>query len=151
MTYTLMIAKDGEMIAEREATPDMVIALLAEMATNNPTPQLEVAATHIETSGPKKSRSRKETVVTRTKGAKVCKKCGKPGHMAKTCTAPAPAPATPTFGDKHLLDEDQFDALKHLQSIGDLISKDFALDHDLPLAQVNRAISCRNFEEYLNF
>src|SRR5277367_4663850 len=148
MTYTLMIAKDGEMIAEREATPDMVIALLAEMATNNPTPQLEVAATHIETSGPKKSRSRKETVVTRTKGAKVCKKCGKPGHMAKTCTAPTAA--TPTFGDKALLTEDQFDELKHIQSIGELISKDFAFERDLALSEVNRAITSRNYEAYSN-
>jgi hypothetical protein len=98
-----------------------------------------------------------KTKETKTKAAKThsgkrtvtCKKCGKTGHIAKTCTAPAAA--APTFGDKHLLDEDQFDALKHLQSIGDLISKDFAIDHGLPLAQVNRAIACRNFEEYLNF
>ena len=82
------------------------------------------------------------------KGAKVCKKCGKPGHMAKTCTTSTVA--TPTFGDKALLTEDQFDELKHLQSIGDLISKDFAFDRDLALSEVNRAIMSRNYEAYSN-
>jgi len=85
---------------------------------------------------------------TPKKGAKVCKKCGKPGHMAKTCTTPTAA--TPTFGDKALLTEDQFDELKHLQSIGDLISKDFAFDRDLALSEVNRAIMSRNYEAYSN-
>jgi hypothetical protein len=82
------------------------------------------------------------------KGAKVCKKCGKPGHMAKTCTTPTAA--APTFGDKAHLTEDQFDELKHIQSIGELISKDFALDRDLALSEVNRAITSRNFEAYSN-
>jgi len=82
------------------------------------------------------------------RNAKVCKKCGKPGHMAKTCTAPTAA--TPTFGDKALLTEDQFDELKHIQSIGELISKDFAFERDLALSEVNRAITSRNYEAYSN-
>jgi hypothetical protein len=36
MTYTISIAKDGEIIIERDASADMVIALLAQMTTNNP-------------------------------------------------------------------------------------------------------------------
>jgi hypothetical protein len=86
---------------------------------------------------------------TPKKGTKVCKNCGKPGHMAKTCNRPPVIESKTEEAQK--LDEDQFDALKHLQSIGDLISKDFAHDYELPLAQVNRAIASRNYEEYIGF
>jgi hypothetical protein len=34
--YRIQIIKDDEVIAERDATPDMVIDFLAEMVTNNP-------------------------------------------------------------------------------------------------------------------
>jgi hypothetical protein len=36
MTYTISIYKDDKLIASRAASPDMAIALLAEMLNNNP-------------------------------------------------------------------------------------------------------------------
>jgi hypothetical protein len=98
-------------------------------------------------------RQPKESVeeIGKKKGNK-CGKCGKRGHNAKTCpTAHTNTVQPPAFGDKTKLDEDQFDDLKHRQSIGDLISKDFAADNSLALSEVNRAIASRNFEEYSHF
>jgi len=36
MTYTISIYKNDDLIASRSASPDMAIALLAEMLNNNP-------------------------------------------------------------------------------------------------------------------
>jgi hypothetical protein len=141
MTLNERIERVRELLAQRDEVERELTQLLGGGLPD--APAAPIKAPKAKTAKPKavKTHQGKRTVT--------CKKCGKTGHIAKTCTAPDTA--APTFGDKHLLDEDQFDALKHLQSIGDLISKDFAIDHGLPLAQVNRAIACRNFEEYLNF
>ena len=87
MSYTLlMIVKDGEVVAEREASPDMVIALLAQMVTNNP-PQ----ATETEAPLPATSKRPKERAVKKDKGGRKpgqshnCSGCGKPGHSIRTC------------------------------------------------------------------
>jgi hypothetical protein len=141
MTLNEKIERVRELLAQRDEVERELTELLGGGLPETPAPRVKPPKTKAEKSKTTKTHQGKRTVT--------CKKCGKTGHIAKTCTAPAAGAAT--FGDKHLLDEDQFDALKHLQSIGELISKDFALDHELPLAQVNRAIACRNFEEYLNF
>jgi hypothetical protein len=86
--------------------------------------------------------------IAKKKGTKVCENCGKPGHIAKTCKFEPAGAAARTFGDKQLMTEDQFDELKHLQSIGDLSSKEFADDRGIAIAEVNRAIAARNFEAY---
>ena len=75
------------------------------------------------------------------KGAKVCKKCGKPGHMAKTCTTPTVA--TPTFGDKALLTEDQFDELV------DDLKTDFGMGH-FPAAKFQRDFDLHVLAEKIN-
>jgi hypothetical protein len=88
----------------------------------------------------------------RVKGTRVCKVCGKPGHMAKTCpTARGAAPIPRTEPKSRRLTEDQFDQLKHLQAIGDLSSHEFAAESGTALSEVNRAITSRSYEEYCDF
>ncbi len=36
MTYTIKITREGEVVVEREASPDVVVALLTQMLKNNP-------------------------------------------------------------------------------------------------------------------
>jgi hypothetical protein len=141
MTLNEKIERVRELLAQRDDVERELTELLGGGLPDTPAAPVKAPKAKAAKSKDAKTHQGKRTVT--------CKKCGKTGHIAKTCTAPATA--APTFGDKHLLDEDQFDALKHLQSIGELISKDFAQEHGLLLAQVNRAIACRNFEEYLNF
>jgi hypothetical protein len=77
-----------------------------------------------------------------------CGQCGKPGHIARHCTGIGARAAAPIEVSGQPLAEDEFDEMKHLQKIGDLSSRDFAEDRGVSLAEVNRAIGCRNFEEY---
>jgi hypothetical protein len=131
MTFEDNIARVRELLAQRDEIDTELEGLIGAGATPAKSPA-----------------TRPEQKTGKKKGTKVCKNCGRPGHLAKTCKAvPAPA-ATTTFGDKQLMTEDQFDDLKHLQSVGDLISKEFAAENSLPLSEVNRAIGTRNYELY---
>lgn len=143
LNINIKIERVRELLAQRDQVERELTELLGGDVLAAPAPRAKKPKAKAIQSKAAKPQNGKRTVT--------CKKCGKQGHQAKTCNAAAPAVVMPTFGDKHLLTEDQFDELKHLQSIGDLISKDFAAHHDVPVAQVNRAIACRNFEEYVNF
>jgi hypothetical protein len=140
MTLNEKIERVRELLAQRDEVERDLTQLLGGGLPD--APAAPVRAPKAKAAKPKavKTHQGKRTVT--------CKKCGKTGHIAKTCTGPSAA--APTFGDKAHLTEDQFDELKHIQSIGELISKDFAFEKDLALSEVNRAITSRNYEVYSN-
>ena len=94
MTYKFIIERDEEIIAERDATPDMVIAFLAEMVTNNPSEAIQDEA-------PPPPRIHKSTVDRPEKGnsptktgrkKSSCGKCGKTGPDLDELEGPQEGP-----------------------------------------------------------
>jgi hypothetical protein len=144
MTYTyslIIVDDDGNIVIDHPLTPDAAVKIIADALANKIEPKTE-------------SEPEPEPVpVARSSNAPAKKKnkcglCGKRGHTARRCDAQVSGKADEADRGT-LLTEDQFDDLKQLQKLGDLSSsKDFADNHGLPIAQVNRAINSRTFDEY---
>ena len=154
-TYSLLVLdEEGNPIVEHDLTPDQAVKILGEaLATKQvPTdPEAPVSAPSRKVGRPRKDANRAAKTTKEKKGKKrsACSKCGTPGHNAKTCpSARGAAPIPRADTETQRLTEDQFDELKHLQETGDLSSRQFSQERGLPLAEVNRAITARSYEEY---
>lgn len=78
-----------------------------------------------------------------------CKTCGQQGHIAKTC--PSTRGSLDHAPRAIRMDATQFEKLKEVQNLNDFSSHAFAKEYDLSIAEVNRAVLSRTFEEYQNF
>lgn len=117
--------------------------------------EIDAQLSDLLTAGPKPltvlDKPRKQGAPGRKKGARTCKECGKPGHIAKTCPVNRGAAPVSRFNQSVArLTEDQFDELKQLQLIGELSSLEFSVEHSIDLGEVNRAITSRTFNDYMN-
>ncbi len=151
--YSLVVIDEGgNIIVDHRITPDQAVEILGEAlaAKQAPTaPEAPVSAPSRKVGRPRKDANRAAKTTKEKKGKKrsACSKCGTPGHNAKTCPSVRDAAPIPRAETRRLT-EDQFDELKHLQETGDLSSRQFAQERGLPLAEVNRAITARSYEEY---
>lgn len=72
--------------------------------------------------------------------------------MAKTCPTDSGVLHTHRVeANATRLTEDQFDEVKHLQQTGELSSLTYSIENEVPIAEVNRAVTSRNYREYVSF
>jgi hypothetical protein len=154
MKYRIQIIKDdSDVIAERDVTPDMVIALLTEMVTNNSGEAIQDEAplppcTHkSNVDRPEKGNS--PVKADRKKSA--CGKCGKTGHNAKTCLNQGGGTITETTreGAKSAMTPDQYDALRTAMHGRRFSSAEYALSKKIPPREVYAAIRSADYDDYL--
>ena len=84
------------------------------------------------------------------KGQKICKNCGQPGHIAKTCkntpaTKDSSQTTAPPPGE---LTEDQYNEVIRLKKEGDMMSMEVAKEMDVPLREVNIALFANSYQHY---
>lgn len=88
------------------------------------------------------------------KGQKVCKKCGTPGHIAKTCPQGDTA-AEETFVRQDalaptVLTKEQFERVQHLKGTFQFSSAKYGLVNKVSPLEVSRAARVTTYQEYVN-
>src|SRR5690242_20297640 len=140
INYNLLgVDEPGEAALDIEISPERAALIFADIHDE-----------HIATPAPQdEPREERMPVIRRNKhGRRKCGQCGRPGHTARTCQqkqTSAPRQADPS---RELLTEDQFDDIKHLKSTGELSSLEYARENGVSLAEVNKAVMSRNYDEY---
>lgn len=141
MTLTEKIERVRELLARRDEVERELAELLGGSVADVPSAPANAPKPKAVTPKAAKSVDGKRQVT--------CKKCGKQGHIAKTCTA-----VVPTFGDKAQLTtkltNQQYDEVRDAMRDREFMSGQYSLTHKLPPREVNAAIRSADYKEYLD-
>lgn len=151
MKYGIQITTGNDVLLDREIGSDDLVKVLLLVA----------GLGHDSVAAPDEIEEEEEPAAPRRKGAKIrkCSKCDKPGHTARTCEERQRLGLTPFRQDSgadparpmhEILNEDQFDAIRHEVEFGQMNSREYAEENGFALREVNFAIQSRDYESYLD-
>lgn len=172
LTYSLTVLdNDGNMVVDHELTADEAMLILApHIGKPAPADAVEETAPTLEKRAYKKGTPKAPApskAPLKVKGQKVCKNCGVPGHIAKTCKSPAATSsdplrrmAGPAASDETPdlakfpvstppVSEDDFIEAKRLRDGWGDTSQSIAKSIGIDEKQVKRIIRCDSYAQYL--
>jgi hypothetical protein len=155
--YTLTgIDEDGNLVVDIPMTREQVGTIILEAILSK---NVSVVAPSTETEPETedvlvsvKKKPGKKAKAGKIKGQKICKNCGKPGHIAKTCKEPGSPVAQneQPSAPREPLSIEQYDDIRAAMHDREFQSGKYSLSHKLSPKEVNAAVRSSTYQNYLD-